>query len=79
MIELLFGMDLQLGGDVHVLRAGEHLRIDDVRDDRLIFAGEIFVQQLGEAVASNFVFVGVGIRTRALAISFINQNEVRLL
>ena len=45
MIELLLGVDFELGGDVHVFRALEHLGINDVRDDGLIFAGQIFVQQ----------------------------------
>ena len=44
MIELLLGMDFKLRGDVHVFRALEHLGIDDVGDDGLIFAGQIFVQ-----------------------------------
>ncbi len=55
MIELLFGVYFELGGDVHVLGAGEHLGIDHVGDDGLIFAGKVFVQQLREAVAGNFV------------------------
>ena len=44
MIEFLFGVDFELGGDVHVLGAAEHLGIDDVGDDGLIFAGKVFVQ-----------------------------------
>ncbi len=55
MIELLVGVYFELGGDVHVLGAGEHLGIDHVGDDGLIFAGKVFVQQLREAVAGNFV------------------------
>jgi hypothetical protein len=51
MIELLLGVDFELGGDVHILRAGKHLGIDHVLDDRLIFAGKVFVQPLREAVA----------------------------
>ena len=39
MIELLLGVDFELGGDVHVLSAAEHLGIDNVGDDGLIFAG----------------------------------------
>src|SRR5579862_919531 len=43
MIEFLLGVDLELGSDVHVLGAGEHLGIDYVADDRLIFASKVFV------------------------------------
>ena len=66
MIEFLLGVDFKLGGDVHVLGAGEHLRIDYVGDDGLIFAGKVFIQQLREAVAGNFVFVCVGFGLRHL-------------
>ena len=44
MIELLLGVDFELSGDVHVFGALEHLGIDDVRDDGLIFTGQVFVQ-----------------------------------
>ena len=57
MIELLLGMDFKLRGDVHVFGALEHLGIHDVHDDGLIFAGQVFIQQLRETVAGNFVFV----------------------
>src|ERR1700687_1610214 len=57
MIELLLGVDFELGGNIHVLGAGEHLGIDYVGDDGLIFSGKVFVQKLREAVARNFVFV----------------------
>ena len=55
MIELLLGVNFQLSGDVHVLGALEHLGIDDVGDDGLIFAGKVFVQQLSELVPGYFV------------------------
>ena len=55
MIELLLGVDFELSGDIHVFGALEHLGIDYVGDDGLIFAGQVFVQQLREAVAGNFV------------------------
>ena len=61
MIELLLGVDFELGGDIHVLGAAEHLGIDYVGDDGLIFAGKVFVQQLREAVAGNFVFICGGL------------------
>ena len=51
MIELLLGVNFQLSGDVHVFGALEHLGIDDVGDDGLIFARQVFVQQLRETVA----------------------------
>src|SRR6266851_5199526 len=57
MVELLLGVDFELRGDVHVLGAGEHLGIDYVADDSLILASKIFVQQLRETLAGNFVFV----------------------
>src|SRR5262249_21934959 len=54
MIQLLLGVNFKLGSDVRVLGAAEHLRIDYIRDDGLIFAGEIFVQKLREAITRNF-------------------------
>ena len=45
MGQLLAGMGLQFLGDVHVLGALEDLRIDDIGDDRLVFAGQILVEQ----------------------------------
>ena len=55
MIELLLGVSFELGCDVHVFGALKHLGIDDVRDYGLIFAGQVFIQQLREAVTGNFV------------------------
>src|SRR4029450_13857445 len=54
MIELLLGVDFELSSDVHILGASEHLGIDHVGDDGLIFASEVFVQQLRETVAGSF-------------------------
>jgi len=51
MVEFLLGMDFELIGDVHVLGALEDLRIDNVGDDGLVFAREIFVQQLDQFFA----------------------------
>src|SRR5580698_7609653 len=64
MIELLLGVDLELGSDIHVLSPAEHLGINDVGDDGLIFARKVFVQQLGQASAGNLGFVcgGLGLR-----------------
>jgi len=61
MIEFLFGVEFELSGDIHVLGAAEHLGIDDVGDDCLIFTGKIFVQQLRKAVAGDLVFVCDGL------------------
>jgi hypothetical protein len=43
MIELLLGVDFELRGNIHILGTTQHLGIDDIRDDSLIFAREIFV------------------------------------
>ena len=51
MLELLLRVLFQLRGDVHVFGALEHLRIDDVGDDRLILARQILVEEFGEPVA----------------------------
>jgi hypothetical protein len=51
VIELWLGVDFELSGDVHVLCGREHLGIDYVGDDGLVFAGKVFVQQLREPVA----------------------------
>ena len=51
MIEFLLGVDFELSGDVHVFGALEDLGIDDVRNDGLIFTGQVFVQQLRETVS----------------------------
>ena len=48
VLQLLAGVDLQLLGDGHVLGALEHLRVDDVGDDRLVLAGQVLVEQLDQ-------------------------------
>ena len=48
MIELLLGVQLELAGDIHVLRSLEHLRIDDVGDDRLVLARQVLVEKVDE-------------------------------
>ena len=48
MGELFFGVDLEFAGDVHVLRSLEDLGVVDIGDDGLIFAGEIFVEEVDE-------------------------------
>jgi hypothetical protein len=76
VIELLLGADFELSGDVHVLRAREHLGIDYVGDDGLDFAGKVFVQQLREPVAGNFVFIcgGLGLSRLVPPSSCLNQG-----
>jgi len=47
MIEFVLRVDLELGGDVHVLGTAKHLGINYITDDRLIFPSKIFVQLFG--------------------------------
>ncbi len=49
--ELFGGVDGELVGDVHVLRAFEDLRVVDVGDDGLVLAGEVFVEEVDEFFA----------------------------
>ena len=51
--ELFGGVDGELVGDVHVRRAFEDLRVVDVGDDGLVFAGEIFVEEVDEFFAGD--------------------------
>jgi hypothetical protein len=44
MLELLAGVDLELLGDGHVLRALQRLGVRDVGDDRLILARQVLVE-----------------------------------
>ena len=53
MIEPLLRVDLELGGNIHVLGTAKHLGINYITDDRLIFASKIFVQ-LAAAVIGLF-------------------------
>jgi len=45
VFEFLLGVLLQFPGDGHVLRALEHLRVNDVGDDGLVLARQILVQE----------------------------------
>ena len=45
------GVLLELRGDVHIFCALKHLRINDIGNDRLIFAGKVFVQQISQLIA----------------------------
>ena len=41
VLQLLLGMRLEFLGNRHVLGALQHLRVDHIRDDGLVFAREI--------------------------------------
>ena len=51
--EFFSGVDGELSGNVHVLRSLEDLRVIYVGDDGLVFAGEIFVEEVDEFLASD--------------------------
>jgi len=48
VLEFLGGVYFELIGDAHVLGTLEHLRINYVGDDGLIFAREVFVQTVDQ-------------------------------
>ncbi len=50
VLQLLASVHFELRGDVHVLRALEHLRVDDVGDDCLVFPGQILVQAIDQVL-----------------------------
>ena len=54
--QLFGGVDGELVGDVHILRAFEDLGVVDVGNDGLIFASEVFIEELDE------LFPGDGLR-----------------
>jgi hypothetical protein len=43
MVKLLLSVDFELTSDVHIFGAAEHLGIDYVGDNGLIFTREVFV------------------------------------
>ena len=57
VLEFLAGVDLEFFRDRHELGALDDLRVDDVGDDRLIFAGEIFVEKFDQPCAGNLPVV----------------------
>ena len=70
--QLLAGVHLELLRDVHVLGALEHLRVHDVGDDRLVLAGEIFVEPLDELLPGDGFFArcaGIGHVVKLLRIA----------
>ena len=59
MRELFRGMNCQFVRNVHISRTLQHLRIVHICDDRLIFAGQIFVQVFDQLVAGERGLVSV--------------------
>ncbi len=51
MLKLIMRVRLELIGNGHVLGALEHLRIDNIGDDGLVFPREVFIEQFGETFA----------------------------
>jgi hypothetical protein len=49
-------MDFEFPGDSRVFCARDHLRIEDVRKERRIFAQEVFILRFGPANQSQEVF-----------------------
>ena len=60
--QLFGGVDGELIGDVHILRAFEDLGVVDVGDDGLIFARQVFVEELDELFPGD----GLGLSGRFL-------------
>jgi len=66
VLELLGGVQLELFGDRHVLRALEGLRVDDVGDDGLILARQVFLEPLKQIVAGDGRHLDVGLTSLGL-------------
>ena len=75
--ELFGGVDFELAGDVHVLRALENLRVVDVGDDGLIFAGEIFVEEVDEFFACEYGLGALAVLVAMSSPCFLLVNEMR--
>jgi len=58
MLELLMRVLLELRGNVHVFGALQRLRIDNIGDDRLIFARKVLVQELRQLFPGD-VLIGI--------------------
>ena len=56
VLQLLLGVQFELCGDAHELSSLQHLGIHHVRDDGLVFAREVFIQQLCQMIAGNVLF-----------------------
>jgi len=52
----LMRMRFKLIGNAHIFGAFQNLRINDISYDGLVFARQIFVEKLGQAVPGNFLF-----------------------
>ena len=48
VLELFSGVELELGGDIHPLRAGDHVAVYGVGDDGLVLTGEVFIERVDE-------------------------------
>ena len=57
MAQLLGGVARQLPGDVGKGRAFEGLAVNGGSDDRLVFAGEVLVEEFDHALAGNLWFL----------------------
>ena len=53
MLQLLLRVLFQFPSNGHVGRTFQHLRIDHISDDRLVLAGQIFVQQANQLLAGD--------------------------
>ena len=54
--EFFRGVHFKFLRDIHVGSALQHLAVDDVGNDRLVFAGEVFVQEFNQPFASDVRF-----------------------
>ena len=61
VLQLLAGVHFQFRSDIHVRRALERLRVDDVGDDRLVLASEILVQQFDQLFSCDDRISHIGI------------------
>lgn len=51
MVQFLQRMLLEFTCDIHILGPFQHLRVDHLRDDRLVLAGQVLIKQLDEIAA----------------------------
>jgi hypothetical protein len=56
VLQFVVSMDFEFPGDSRVFCARDHLRIEDVRKERRIFAQEVFILRFGPANQSQEVF-----------------------
>src|SRR5262245_12314397 len=53
VLQLLASVNFKLSSDRHVLRALQHLGVHRIRDDGLVFAGEVLVELFDQLLARN--------------------------